>query len=84
MDTTDHVLLIILTTLMSLFFLLLTAMVIMGIQVMKSVKRVVGKAEDVVDSVEEATEVLRDTTGPMAMFKLLRNIIKMTNKKGRK
>lgn len=83
MDTTDHVLLIILTTLMSLFFILLAAMVIMGIQVMKSVKRAVAKAENVIDSVEEAAEAVRDTSGRLAIFKIIRNIVKLSQK-GRK
>lgn len=84
MDTTDHVILIILCSLLGLFFLLMIAMAVMAIKVVSKVKQVVAKAENVIDSVEEATEVFRDTSGPMAMFKLIRNIVKLTNKKGRK
>ncbi len=84
MNTTDQVLLIILTVLLSLFFVLLGALVVVTLKVLKGVQRVVVKAEGVVDSVEEAAEVFKDTQGRMAIFKLIRNIVKMThNKKGR-
>ena len=80
METSDRVLLIILTSLLSLFFILLIALVIMGLKVAASAKRVVRKAEDVIDSVESAAEVLKDTGGPLAFFKLVRNIIKIVNR----
>ena len=85
MTTTDETLIIILCCLMSLFFILLTVLVIMSIQLMKSMKRVAVKAENVVDSVEEAAEVFKDTSGKMGLFKIIRNIIQLTqDKKGRK
>ena len=80
MTTTDNVLLIILTSLLSLFFVLSIALVIVLLKLLSSVKRVVGKAEDVVDSVESAAEVLKDTQGRLAFFKLVRNIIKIAKR----
>ncbi len=80
MTTTDTVLVIILTSLLSLFFILCIALVIVLLKVLASVKRVVAKAEDVVDSVESAAEVLKDTQGRLAMFKLVRNIIKLVQR----
>jgi biopolymer transport protein ExbB/TolQ len=80
MTTTDTVLLIILTTLISVFFLLTIAGIIMILKLLSSVKRVVAKAEDVVDSVESAAEVLKDTQGRLAFLKLVRNIIKLAQR----
>lgn len=80
MSTTDTVLLIILTSLLSLFFILCIALVIGLIKLLSSVKRVVGKAEDVIDSVESAAEVLKDTQGRLAFFKLVRNIVKIVQR----
>lgn len=68
---------------MSLFFLLMIALVIGLLKVVSGVQRVVDKAEDVVDSVESAAEVLKDTGGRLAFFKLVRNIVKMANKANR-
>jgi hypothetical protein len=80
MTTTDTVLLIILTSLLSLFFVLCIALAIVLLKLLASVKRVVSKAEDVVDSVESAAEVLKDTQGRLAFFKLVRNIIKIAKR----
>jgi hypothetical protein len=80
MTTTDTVLLIILTSLLSVFFILCIALVICLLRLLANVKRVVGKAEDVVDSVESAAEVLKDTKGRLAFFKLVRNIVKIVQR----
>jgi hypothetical protein len=80
MSTTDEVLLIILTSLLSIFFILCITLLIILIKLLGSVKRVVAKAEDVVDSVESAAEVLKDTQGRLAFFKLIRNIVKIVQR----
>jgi len=84
MTTTDTVLLIILTSLLSLFFLLCIALVISLLKLLSGVRRVIERAESVVDSVESAAEVLKDTQGRLAFFKLIRNIIKLTQKRSDK
>jgi hypothetical protein len=48
-----------------------------------SLRRIVERAEEAVESVESAAEVLRDTSGRLALFKLVRNIIKMTQGKSK-
>ncbi len=80
MSTTDTVLVIILTSLLSLFFILCIAAMVLVVQLLAGVKRVVARAEDVVESVESAAEVLRDTQGRLAFFKLVRNIIKLAKR----
>ena len=82
MTNTDTVLLIILTTLLSI--LILASLVVIGlvIKLILSVKRAVHKAETVIDSVESASEVFKDTSGRLALLKLIRNIVKLT--KGKK
>ncbi len=83
MDTTDRVLLIILTSLLSVFFLLCITAIVIVIKLLKEVRMVVAKAEDVVDSVESATEVLRHTGDRVALFKLIKTIFKLSQR-GRK
>lgn len=84
MTTTQEVLIIVLTVLLSVFFILCIALVVGLLQLLASVKRVAAKAEDVVDSVESAAEVLKDTQGRLAFFKLVGNIIKLTQKGNKK
>jgi hypothetical protein len=78
--TTDSVFLIILTCLLSLFTLLGIVLLIVVIKLVGQVKRVVVKAEGVVDSVESAAEVIKDTQGKLAVFKLVRNIVKLVQR----
>jgi hypothetical protein len=83
MTTTDTVLVIILTALLSIFFILCIAAMVMVVKLLAAVRRIVEKAEDVVDSVESAAEILRDTQGKLAVFKLIRNIVKLMDRKGK-
>ena len=80
MTTTDTVLLIVLTVLLSLFFSLCIVLVAITIKLINAVRRVVDKAENVVTSVEEAAEVFKDTQGKLAIVKLIRNIFKLAQR----
>ncbi|HTB48858.1 MAG TPA: hypothetical protein VK712_02120 [Verrucomicrobiae bacterium] len=80
MTTTDTVLLIVLTSLLSVFFLFCIAALIMVLKLLSSVRQVVAKADDVVDSVEAAADAFKDVQGRMAFFKLVRNIMKLVQR----
>ena len=84
MTTTDQVLLIVVAALLSIFLLICIAVMVGVLKLIKGLREMVAKAEEVADSVESAAEVLRDTSGPLAMFKLIRNIMKATQKGRRK
>jgi hypothetical protein len=79
MSTLDSVLLIIITSLLSLLFLVWIFLAVVLIKLVIAVKKTVTKAEEVLDSVETAAEVLKDTGGKFAFFKFIRNIIKLVN-----
>ena len=81
MNTYDTVLLTTLTFLLSLCFLLGIVVIILIIRLIASVRRVVIRAEGVVDSVEAAADVLKDAGGKLAIFKILKNIMDMVNHK---
>ena len=80
MNTTDTVLLIIITSLMSIFFLLAIAAAIAVLKLITTIKNAVSKAESVIDSVESAAGVFKDASGPMAAFKLIKNILDLVQK----
>ena len=81
MTTTDQVFIIILCVLLSIFFLLCIAVMVGVLKLVQGLRELVTKAEEVVDNVESAAEVLRDTSGRLAFFKLVRNIMKMVQGK---
>ncbi|MGZ6005332.1 MAG: hypothetical protein ACXWLH_04245 [Candidatus Saccharimonadales bacterium] len=83
MSTVDQVFVIILSSLLTILFIIYIATAVLIYKLVQQLKYVAEKAEDVVDSVESAAEVFKDTGGRMALFKLIRNIYKMT-KGGRK
>jgi predicted PurR-regulated permease PerM len=77
MTTTDQVLIIILCVLLSVFFALCIAVMIVVLKLIGSIRQIVDRAEEAVESVESAAEVLKNTSGRLAFFKLMRNIMKM-------
>jgi hypothetical protein len=82
-SNTDTVLLIIITVFLSLFFLL-GSVVLLGVyRLIGNVKQVLSKAEEVIDSVESVAEVIKDTEGKLAFFKLINNIVKLVTKKSK-
>lgn len=81
MTTTDQVLIIVLCVLLSVFFILCIAVMAGVLKLVQSLRELVTKAEEVVENVESAAEVLRDTSGRLALFKLFRNIMKMVQGK---
>ena len=81
MSTLDTVFLIITACGITLFFLTGTVLLLVALKRVKSVKRVVAKAENVIDSVEEATDIIRDASGPLAVFKVIKNITQLVHNK---
>jgi len=80
MTTTDEVLVIVLTVLLSVFFIMCITAVVVLIKLINGIREIVAKADEVVDSVESAAEVLKNTSGKLAIFKLINNVIQMTSK----
>ncbi|HUA13419.1 MAG TPA: hypothetical protein VL989_02885 [Candidatus Sulfotelmatobacter sp.] len=80
MTSTDQTLLIILTCLLSLYFIMCIILTVLLIKITSSVKRVVDKAEHVVDNAESVSEVIKDNTGKISFFKVLYNIMNMASK----
>jgi hypothetical protein len=81
MSTLDTTLVIILTSLLSLFFILLIAAVVILLKLLGAVRRAVQKAESVIDSVEAATDVIKNASGPLALIKVIKNIVDIAQRK---
>lgn len=84
MSTVDSVFLIITGCAISLFFLLGSVVLIYVLKLVKQLKKVVAKAEDAIDSVEAATETIKNigvnAGGPLAIFKVVKNIVNLMNR----
>ena len=85
LSTTQSVFLIIIAVTISLFFLLGAMLLVACLVLVSKVKQAVAKAEEVIDSVEEATETIKNlgshAGGPLAVFKVIKAIIKLVDRK---
>lgn len=81
LTSTDSTLLIVLTVLLSAFFLLSVVAIFFFVRILASINRVVTKAESVVDSVEAAADVLKNVGGKLSLIKLVKNVLDLVQRK---
>lgn len=74
MDTASQILLIIVSSVLTIFLIVGIVLLVAVIRLIKGVRRVADKAESLVTSAEAATEMLRKTAGPIALGRFLSNI----------
>lgn len=85
MNTTFDVLVIVLSCLLGLFLILSIIIAGFVLKLMSSLKRIVAKGEQVIDSAEAAAEVFKNAAGPLGAFKTVVNLIEtVANHKKRK
>jgi hypothetical protein len=85
MDTSTHILVIILSIFLALFLLLSIIIALQIMRLLKAVNRVASKAESIVDSAETVSAMFKDAAGPLAILKVIHNIAEAVqgNKKRR-
>lgn len=85
LSTLQSVFLIIVAVAITLFFVLAASLTVVGLIIASKVKKVIAKAEEAIDSVEEATETIKhigsQAGGPLAFFKVVKNIVEVVNRK---
>lgn len=81
MENAESILVIITSSVLVLFLLLAIIVTLKLMALIKHVKQIVAKAEDVIESAEEVTEAFRQVNGPLAALKLIRNIMSLVDKK---
>lgn len=79
MHTASEILVIIVSSVLAIFLTVLIVLVVLAIKLIKQLKIIVDRAERAVDSVSTAGAMLRDASGPLAILKLVRNIVRHSN-----
>lgn len=74
MNTTEHVLLIILSSALAIFLILAISLVIMIMTLLRRLQTVASKTEEVVDIVSEIAATLRKTVGSFTFFSAIRGV----------
>lgn len=80
MDTSTHILVIILSVTLALFLVLAITATVITIRVLRSIDRLVKKAEGIVNTAEHVGNVFKNVSGPIAIARLLQNIFEVVTK----
>lgn len=84
METASWVLLIVVSSALTLFLIVLVVALVYTIGILKQVKRITTQAESAVDSIEAAAAAVQRTASPLAVLKLVGNIVSQASKFNRK
>ncbi|MBX4190972.1 hypothetical protein KW794_02700 [Candidatus Saccharibacteria bacterium] len=80
MDTAAEILVIIVSSVLTIFLVILIIVLVQANKVIKQVKRVTARAENVADSMEAAAAAFERTASPLAIIKIIGNIIDQTSR----
>jgi len=80
MNTTELIFVIILSSTLSIFLILLSIALGYFISVLKQVKRITERAEDVADTMGSAAHAFERTASPLAVLKIIGNIVDQASK----
>jgi hypothetical protein len=83
MNEAFKILVIIVSSVLSLFLIVCIAAVVTVTRLLKDVRRLVQKAEKLVESTEAVGEALRHAKGPLFLFKLIQGIVGATKKENK-
>ncbi len=75
-EDAQSILVIIVSSILTLFLIVLIVLMVLVIKLVKQLRLIADKAEKAVASVESAGQILKNTSGPLALFKVARNLIK--------
>jgi phage-related minor tail protein len=81
METSQDILVIILSATLAILLVLCIMISVLTIQVLQAVKRISTKAEGIVNTAEHVGQAFSNTAGSMAVVRLVRNIVELATKK---
>ena len=83
MDTASEILVIIVSSILAIFLIVLIVALVFVIKVLKQLRRITERAENVAGSVEAAASAVGKAASPLAILKLIGNIVSHSNKRKR-
>jgi len=75
MNTSEQILVIILSVFLALFLLLGIVVAIQVVRLLRQLRRITDKAERIVESAESVGAVFRSAAGPISILKLVQTIV---------
>lgn len=80
MDTAAEVLVIIVSAVLAIFLVVLIIVLLQANKVIKQVKSITARAENVADSMEAAAAAFERTASPLAIIKIIGNIVEQSTR----
>ncbi|HVS78766.1 MAG TPA: hypothetical protein VHD84_00545 [Candidatus Saccharimonadales bacterium] len=80
MNTASEILVIIVSAILAVFLLVLIIALVYVVKILKQVKQVVSRAENVAGSMEAAASAFERTASPLAVLRVIGNIVEQTAK----
>lgn len=80
MNASEQILVIILSTALAVLLVLAITIAVFTLKLVKSIKRLSDKAENIVENVEHVGETFKNASGSLAIFKVINNIAKVVAK----
>ena len=77
MQTAESILVIIVSSVLTLFLIVAIIALLMIVKLIGSIKKMVERGEHALDKAGEAAEMLRQASGPLAIFRTVRSIVRM-------
>ena len=77
LSTTQQILLVILGAALAIFIILSIVVAVLVIRLLQSIRLITAKAEKVIESAEAAAEVFKNASGPIGIFKVVKNMFDM-------
>jgi predicted PurR-regulated permease PerM len=81
MANAESVLVIIVSLVLTIFLVVAIIILLLVAKLISEVRRIVERGEQLLESASEATEMLKNASGPLALFKLVRNIMRAVDNK---
>lgn len=80
MNTSEQILVVILSTVFAILLVLLVVIAIQVIRLVKAINRITEKAEHIIESAEHASDIFRNVSGPLALMRVINNVVQLVSK----
>jgi hypothetical protein len=80
MDTATQILVIIESVVLTIFLILFIIVLVQSMKILKQLKGIIAHADNVADSVEAAASAFERSASPLAMLKIIGNIVEQTSR----
>jgi cobalamin biosynthesis protein CobD/CbiB len=83
MNTAEQILVVVLAATLAILLVLIIIATVYVIQLIKTLQKIVTKAEHLVESAEEVSDIVRRTAGKLSLLRLVQSVVDMVHTKSK-